>query len=601
MGEERNRLAATVDDEKRGRAVCCKGIRSRWYRGGSTVVGLLSVLALLGLWPFAPLAQAQDTPAKRDAPVQPEVPQELAPADRVQDSVPASAEALSERYRFIEKYSVNPEPDRPELLSQYRIGILETQKTEREKPQGAPERFQFSHVTTYTERPAQVGKLGEVISAVRRYDTFRIKEMAATQPSKKRPFEGLTILYQRRTGKEPLFLSLSGDRPLREFECSAMNKQIFVPQLTTLFAPTPQRVGDTWRISRQAMQCLVNEVPDTEDYEMNGRLIEVRKTGTGTSLTAVIGISGQMNLSHGKSVLNAQIHFVFEPTPAVAPPLDAGASRKPAESAAVKARNKRDAGIINARGRISRVLMAWVASTPLEDDDGRLKQTDTYELDLERRVAPVTSDATGTQNTLLTIPDPLPSADESNSWVLYEDPHGRFHFRHPQELRLEPRLADPDNIGLVDQQLRGSDSLAISLVPKEASPERARQNRDPDFHRRNLYSMWEKQKRDMVRGSTGWLPDAEWTPLKRKVYRIEAALRQSGPDAGTAPRIYCDYYLVLFTTNESIVVTAMTVQDPHIVYRNQAEDVIKNFQFGTADAAPKPAAAPSAPPETPPG
>jgi hypothetical protein len=559
------------------------------------------MLTLLEPWPIVPVAAAQDTPAKPEAPVEPAVPQDLAPPDTAQDPFSSSAEALSVKYRFSEKYSIKLDPDRPELLSQYRVGMLETQKTEREKQQGAPERFQFSRLTKYTEAPAQVGKLGEVISAVRRYDTFRIKEMVSTRPPKKPPFEGLTILYQRRPGQEPQFLSLTSDRPLREFECGEMNKQVFVPQLMSLFAPTPQRVGDTWRISREKIKCIVNEVPDTEDYQMNGRLVEVRKTGTGTTLTAVIGISGQMNLSHGKSMLNAQIHFVFEPTPAVAPPSDSVASAKPAESAAVKARRKRDEGIVDARGRISRVLMAWVASTPLEDGEGRLKETVTYELDLERRFTPATNDATGTQNTLLTIPDPVPTADESNSWVLYEDAQERFHFRHPQELRLEPRMSDPDNVGLVDHQLRGSDSLAITLLPKEASPERTRQSRDPDYHRRTLYSIWEKQKRDMVRGSSGWLPDAEWSPLKRKVYRIEAALRQTEPDAATTPRVYCDYYLVLFTTNESIVVTAMTVQDPHVGYRNQAEAVIKSFHFGPSDAVTKPAAAPLTPPVTPPG
>ena len=61
---------------------------------------------------------------------------------------------------------------------------------------------------------------------------------------------------------------------------------------------------------------------------MTGRLVEVRKTATGTSLTAVIGISGQMDLSHGKSMLNAQLHFVFEPTSAVRPASDSLAGTK---------------------------------------------------------------------------------------------------------------------------------------------------------------------------------------------------------------------------------------------------------------------------------
>ena len=58
----------------------------------------------------------------------------------------------------------------------------------------------------------------------------------------------------------------------------------------------------------------MNELPETEDYEVNGRVIDVRKSAMGTALTAIIGISGQMNLSVGKSMLNAQIQFVFEPT-----------------------------------------------------------------------------------------------------------------------------------------------------------------------------------------------------------------------------------------------------------------------------------------------
>ena len=72
--------------------------------------------------------------------------------------------------------------------------------------------------------------------------------------------------------------------------------------------------------------------------------------------------------------------------------------------------------------------MAWVVSNPIDDGDGRLKQTVTYELNLERRENAVTSDAAGTQNILLTIPEPLPAADESNSWLVHDDPLGRFSF-----------------------------------------------------------------------------------------------------------------------------------------------------------------------------
>lgn len=602
MGEKRSRLVAKVDAEMRGQAVRCKGIRSSWNQRGSVAVGVLSILALLGPRPFAPLAEAQDTPAKTEAPAQPETPQEPVPPDPAQDPLQGSAEALSVKYRFIEKYSINPEPDRPDLLSQYVVGILETQKTEREKPQGAPDRFQFSHLTRYTERPAQVGKLGEVISAVRRYDKFRITQMSATPTPKKPPFEGLTILYLKRPlGQKPQFLSLTSDHPLREFEYSAMAKQVFVPQLAVLFAPTPQRVGDTWRISRQATQVLVNELPDGEDFEMNGRLIEVRKTGTETALTAVIGISGQMNLSLGKSMLNAQIHFVFEPTPAVAPPSDSGASAKPAESPTAKARGKREAGIVNARGRISRVLMAWVVSSPLDDGDGRLKQTVTYELNLERRLTPLTSDAAGTQNALQ-APDPPPTADESNSWLVHEDPLGRFHFRHPQELAFNPRMIDPNFFEFADQDREvGQDVFILQLPPGAEDPQSDRAFRDSEKFEREIDAYWAKRKVEIVRGPIGWLPEAEWAPLK--VYRKELGVKTAGADqAGQkVPRVYCDYYLVLSKPNECFHVQSMTTRDDHVNFRTQAERMIKSVIFGPKDLPPKAPAIPPSPPLTPPG
>ena len=528
-------------------------------------------------------------------PIQPVVPRDLTPAEAAQDPLSGSDEALSVRYRFIEKYTVKPDPDHPELLSQYRVGMLETQKAEREKAQGAPERFQFSRLTKYTEAPAQVGKLGEVIATIRRYDTFRIKDVSSTRSPKKPLFEGLTILYQRRPGQSPQFLSLTSDHPLREFEFAEMNKHVFVPKLTSLLAPTPQRVGDTWRISREKMQCIVNEIPDAEDYEMTGRLVEVRKTGTGTSLTAVIGISGQMDLSQGKSMLNAQLHFVFEPTSAVRPASDSAASTKAAESPTVKARSKRDEGIVDARGRISRLLMAWVASTPLADGDGRLKETITYELDLERRLVPATNDATATQNTLVTIPDPLPTVDESNSWVLYEDPQERFHFRHPQSLSLNPIRMDPNVLEFVDQDDKlNRDVFVLHLPPGASEPQSDRTFRDPEKFQRDIDSDWATRKVETLRGPVGWLPEAEWTPLK--VFRKELGVKTAGADeAGQKmTRIYCDYYLVLSKRNECFRVQSMTLRDDHVAFRTQAEAMIKSVIFGPMNSPPRaPVNAPS--------
>jgi hypothetical protein len=601
MGKERIRLVAKLDRDEIGRAARNKGIRSSRRRSGSLVVEMASILALLATWPFAPLARSQDTPAKSETLVQPGVRQDLAPPETAQEPLLGSAEALSVRYRFIEKYSVEPQPDHPELLSQYVVAIEEIQKSEREKPQGAPERFQFSHLTKYTERPAQVSKLGQALSAVRRYDRFRIKQSAAAPAPKKAPFEGLTVLYQRRTGQKPRFLSLTSDRPLREFEYSAMVKQVFIPQLTELFALTPPRVGDTWRISPKATQLLVTELPDTEDYEMNGRLIDVRKSATGTALTAVIGISGQMNLSLGKSVLNAQIHFVFEPAPAVAPSSDSGASARSAESTAVKSRAKNDAGIVNARGWISRVLMAWVVSSPIDDGDGRLKQTVTYELNLERRLSSVTNDAAGTQNTLLPIPDPLPAADQSNSWLVHDDPLGRFHFRHPQELTLSPEMIDSRVVEFVNQDHEGGrDGFILLLPPGAADPQGDRAYRDPEKFQRDIEAQWAKKPVEILRGPVGWLPEGDWAPMK--VFRKELGFKKEAADqAGPkSERCYCDFYLILSKRNECLQAQSWTIRDDHVTFRNDVERMIKSVTFGPLDSPPKaPTNAPSPPPTSP--
>ena len=65
-------------------------------------------------------------------------------------------------YRFIERYSATEDPKHPEMLTQYRVGLIETQKTEREKQQGAPDRFQVSHRTIYTERAADTQQNGRL-------------------------------------------------------------------------------------------------------------------------------------------------------------------------------------------------------------------------------------------------------------------------------------------------------------------------------------------------------------------------------------------------------------------------------------------------------
>ena len=367
---------------------------------------------------------------------------------------------------------------------------------------------QSSRQTIYTERVAQVNKLGEMTGAVRHYDTVRTKEMAPPLHPQNPPFlQGLKIWYRRRPGEQPQILNLSSDHRLRESEYDAICQEVFVPQLMAFFLGTPRRVGDTWEIPGHVVKLMWGELPDANDYEMTGTLIEVRKAASGTSLTAVIGISGRFTLHEGPNAFNARIYFTFEPTPAVAPP---AASPKAAESGTRTGAGKRDEGIIDARGWISQALMAQRLESLRPDTDDRLKQSLTHELRLERRRLPITPDVpAGGSNPTLTVPEPPPTANEANSWLVYDDPQGKFHLRHPQELQLSPRMLDPNVLELVDRHLgEGQDVFILRLPPGAEDPQRDRLFRNPDQFRRDIDADWSKSKVEILRGPAGWLPDA---------------------------------------------------------------------------------------------
>jgi hypothetical protein len=246
--------------------------------------------------------------------------------------------------------------------------------------------------------------------------------------------------------------------------------------------------------------------------------------------------------------------------------------------------------------------MAWTASNTLADDEGRLKQTGTYELNLERRLGAAPNEATGGPNASVTIPDSVPTPDEANSWLVYDDDLGRFHFLHPQELQL-PRGGDPidpDEIHLVDQRPDRKDVVIIRLPPGAEDPQGDRNFRDVDRFRRDIDAFWAKKKFELLKGPDSWLPDADWAPLK--VYRKELGVKAAGASepGKSVQRIYIDYYLVLSKRNECFQLQSMTVRNDHVAFRNQAEGIIKRFQFGPWDGRPKASATTPAPPLTPP-
>jgi hypothetical protein len=420
MGEERGRLVNRAGADHAGEEFRRRPNRQSGNRGrgmGPVVVGALFAL-FAGTVPSVP-ACAQDTPAGKDTAAKSGAPREGATAGPLQE--PASAEALSLHYRFIERYSATEDPNHPELLTQYLVGMRETQKEEREKQQGAPDRFQFTHQTVYTERTAQTTKMGEPTIAVRHYDKFRMKGVENAPAPKPPYFEGLTILYKPQPARKPLVLNLTDDRPLREVEYRRLTTQVFLPRLTALLPPTPKLVGDTWQIPAKAAECLVGELPSPDEYAMSGSLLEVRKSKSAPTLTAVIGINGEFTVSHGPSALSAEVLFTFDPVAPVPPPASPEASPKTGGSPTGTGGRRAEEGIVNARGYISGIRMAWKATNLIPAEEARLKMTTTYELELERKLDSAIADAgAGGPKAALTVPQPIPIATEENSWLLYQ-------------------------------------------------------------------------------------------------------------------------------------------------------------------------------------
>jgi hypothetical protein len=422
-------------------------------------------------------------------------------------------------------------------------------------------------------------------------------------------FRDLSLWYRLRKGDDPELISLTPNRPIREYEYGGVQgvvNQVFVPRLKALLPAQPVRVEDTWSIQRPAAQALMGKLPEAGDIDLEARLARVERAAEGTKLTATIDLSGEVVLGEQEGAVRARILFVFEPPPPGSP----GEPKEP-DGRAEGTRSARDAGIIEARGYIAKVQMTRRLTTPLEDAP-RLRQILTREFELQRRLTG--GPAAGPEAALLPIPDPPPRADESNSWILYDDPRGRFHFRHPQDLAID--LHQPDRVEMTYARPDGGlDVLIVLPTERQEDPLRERQLRDPQAFVRELQDAWLRNGHEVVMGEAGFLPDADWAPRKRRVYRIESAIKPKQEALGgrKVPRFYLDAYLILFERNECIRLEALTDRDNHVVLRDQAEGLIRSLELGPsapgmavrpAESQPtRPSATPSAPgrPAPPPG
>ena len=490
-----------------------------------------------------------------------------------QAPAPTPIEHLGLKYRFIETYGVAENPSKPQTLIEYMVGASETNLYQEETAQGAPIRKEGTILTRYRERPAAVTKAGDVTDMVRRYEILRSGGSFPLAPTNPPLLEGLSIWFRLRASEPPLILSLTEGRTLREWEHDTIINEMFLPRLKTILPLTPVRVGDSWTISRSAGRSLLGRmVPEEGDFTLDGTLIEVHKSATGTSQDAVIEVSGELELEGDPDgvkpwgAVKARIHFLFEPSAAVA-------GSEPLTSRKVAAAS----GLMEARGSISKVQMRRVRSRPI-DNNSRLKQTFTRDLVLERR--PPKSPSVP-----LIVPKEAPTPDPANSWVLYDDPEARFHFVHPQYLVPKPGATLNENgVDLVDQDLgKGEDAIRILLPPKGESPQATLDYRNADAMVRKINNYMNEAGTAIVPGHSGWLPAADWEPSGRKVYHHEIAAKLEGPEDGKDRRLYLDYYLVQFQRNVGIAgirIEVYTRRDDHVTFRRQALTLIRSLALG---------------------
>ena len=169
-----------------------------------------------------------------------------------------------------------------------------------------------------------------------------------------------------------------------------------------------------------------------------------------------------------------------------------------------------------------------------------------------------------------------------NAWVTFDDPDGRFHFRHPQEyIKVRPAIIVPSRVEFVDKRPGTGDAALVFVVPTKAgNPTSEQVFRDPAGLKKGLDEEWLHDQQTVTKGPAGWLDDADWKDSKRRVYRVEAALKQRDKNP-----VYADVYLVEFNQTQRIVVHSYTERTDHLVVRKNVEDVIRSFQWGPSTRA----------------
>ena len=488
-------------------------------------------------------------------------PPEPAQAPAASAPVLAPVADLTVRYRLSERYAQGDDTANG-AIGVARVGVVEVVKDSVDLPKGAPRRTEIARQLVYLERPVDVSAQGVPAASIRAFERYQVQPSDAAEAVSPRPFEGLTAWCRPRAGENPLWLSLTEGRRLRDGEFEVASRTAFLPQAAGLLPALPVRVGDTWRVPRRAAQALLGENSGPIDG-LTGKLTEILREPEGGRLVAVIGLSGRADGAGTSTAVNAEARFTGQVEPAAAPAV-VPTSLKPTPAARPAAGND----TLDVRGAITDVRLAR-SLTGLLPGPGRLHYRTNREVVIQRQVG-LAADVTSQ------IPRPaqpiVPTAEAAV--LVYLDPQGRFRFDHPQDL-LPPDpyhliaggiTTDPETTTFTRARRDGHDLLQIEMIPRIVGPETLRSK---------MAAKWGTGRVEVLKGGETWLPEADWPGMK--VHRIEAAIKapeRAAAAGGVVPRIHFDGYLIQFSQKATVLAVATTSRDDVAAYRREIEAIL---------------------------
>ena len=468
---------------------------------------------------------------------------------------PPAGAAEGPPYRFLERYAAPKDEHKPAgAIGQYRVAFKQTIQVATDNPRGAPNREAFVRQVVCTERPAEISSVDptQVISLVRRYDSYRATPDPRPRGTGPWPMDGLTLWYSARRGEIPKILSLAPDRALRDQDFAFANEQLFVPDLAAVLpSPLPARRGDTYQVTREATEILIDKA--AEEGGLEGKLAEIRDEPKTGKRVAEFDVQGRVLTETGSDLsLNARIDFTFDPPPRAAVPAAPDAAKPEATA---------QARPIEVFGGITRLRMRVIETSPLGGPNDRLRRRVDRQLILERQLAP--------EGPELAVPTPAPTETSQNSWLTFIDPQQRFHFRHPQALLVQ-RSPEPRQIVLADGPAEQAVRRLVLVFE-----EKSRIPPDEIFQK-----VFEGARRAVKSGlATGGNQVLSWPGVRAQ--RREAVVK---PDAAAGaagdPPNQFDAYVIQFARDATLTATSTCPKDQAAAFRKDVEEILKSFLVG---------------------